>query len=219
MFFEKKVGKSKSQMADFLIGHRRYHTMNSWNRLTSYANCIKIGHLGLSREQASRAYEMLDVDFWHEIDWPIDEFTERHGGRYTIGQNGRSGGYLVLYRGEYYDPGYKSHCRACGQLNYQPVNGETGSCGRCGRMERVNLAAPLRWHRTLAPGIDGGPTREELLRLSAEELREKVDLVRDFDATCDVIRDAFIDLLDRCKVVEETVMVPKTVKRIECACA
>jgi len=43
------------------------------------------------------------------------------GGRYTIGSNGRSGGYLVLYQGEYYDPGYKSRCRACGQLNYQHV--------------------------------------------------------------------------------------------------
>ena len=48
-FFQKKVDRrSRSAMVDYLQGHERYNTMNSWNRLTSYANNIKIHRLGLS---------------------------------------------------------------------------------------------------------------------------------------------------------------------------
>ena len=34
-------------MTDFLRNYFRYHTMNSWNRSTSYACNLKITHLGL----------------------------------------------------------------------------------------------------------------------------------------------------------------------------
>jgi hypothetical protein len=206
-------------MIEFLSGHPRYRTMNSWNRTTSYANCIKVHKLGLSRDQYSRVWDILDTDYWDEIRYPIDDFTEETGGSYTIGTNGRSGGYLVLYRGEYYDPGYKSQCRACGQLNYQAVSGEVGQCGRCGKTERVNLARPLRWHRVTGRGIDDDMGREDLMEWSMSDLRDRVELVCRFDRACDEIRSAFIDLIDNCKVVEETVMVPKTVRRIACAAA
>jgi len=220
MFFEKKVDlRSKRAMVDFLCGHYRYYTMNSWNRTTSYANRIKIPYLGLTREQANRAYDILDTDYWDELEFVIDDFTSEMDGNYTIGVNGRSGGYLVLYKGEYYDPGYKSRCRACGQLNYQAVSGEVGQCGRCGKTERVNLARPLRWHRTTGRGIDDDLDADDLMDLSVSALRDKVELVCRFDRACDEIRSAFIDLIDNCKVVEETVMVPKTVRRIACAAA
>ncbi|PZP55883.1 MAG: hypothetical protein DI596_10970 [Azospira oryzae] len=218
MFFEKKIDlRSKQAMVAFLCGHHRYYTMNSWNRTTSYANRIKIPYLGLTQEQVSRAYDILDTDYWDELQFVIDDFTSEMDGNYTIGVNGRSGGYLVLYRGEYYDPGYKSRCRACGQLNYQAVSGEVGQCGRCGKMERVNFSKPLRWHRVLpGQGIDQGESFEDW---SMQQLRERVELVCRFDRACDEIRNAFIDLLDNCCVIEETVMVPKTVRRIVCAAA
>jgi hypothetical protein len=220
MFFEQKIDlHSKRAMVDFLSNHFRYSTMNSWNRTTSYANRVKIPYLGLTHEQASRAYDMLDTDYWDELQPIIDDFTSEMGGNYTIGVNGRSGGYLVLYRGEYYDPGYKSRCRACGQLNYQAVVGEVGQCGRCGKMERINLERPLRWHRALSGGIDDDLSRDEFMDWSMSDLRDRVELVCRFDRACDEVRDAFIYLLDNCKVVEETVMVPKTVRRIACAAA
>jgi hypothetical protein len=220
MFFEQKVDmRSKRAMVDFLASHFRYHTMNSWNKGTSYANCIKVHRLGLSRDQNSRVWDILDTDYWDEIRYPIDDFTEETSGSYTIGTNGRSGGYLVLYRGEYYDPGYKSRCRACGQLNYQAVCGEVGTCGRCNKVDRVNLHRPLRWHRVIGGGIDDELGRDDLMDLSVSDLRDKVDLVCRFDRACDEIREAFIDIADNCMVVEEAVMVPKTVRRILCATA
>ena len=121
-FYQKKVDRrSRSAMVDYLQGHERYDTMNSWNRLTSYANNIKIHNLGLSAEQSDKAYEMLDTDFWEDIRWPIDEFTASQGGAYTIGTNGRSGGYLVLYQSRLELTGHLSYCPSCGQRNFKKV--------------------------------------------------------------------------------------------------
>ena len=46
------------------------------------------------------------------------------------------------------------------------------------------------------------------------KLRERVDLVCDFDAVCDAIRSAFIDLLNDFEVVEETIQRPVKVKKL-----
>ena len=119
MFFETKVDmRSRKAMITFLTKHFRYDTMNSWNRSTSYAHCVKLNRLGLSKEQLDNAYEVLSTDFSDEISWPIQEFTREQNGCYTIGFNGRSSGYLVLYESRYEDTGHKSRCRSCGQLNF-----------------------------------------------------------------------------------------------------
>jgi hypothetical protein len=52
---------------------------------------------------------------------------------------------------------------------------------------------------------------------SMSRLRERVDLIVDFDRTCDLMRFEFIEMCLSCKVVEETIMVPKTVRRVVCA--
>ena len=97
-FFQKNVDRrSRAAMANFLKSHCRYDTMRSWNAMTSYAQNIKIHNLGLSFEQADIAYDMLETDYWNEIRQPIDTFISEHGQSYTIGTNGRSSGYLVLY--------------------------------------------------------------------------------------------------------------------------
>ena len=41
-YFSKQIDTDNRQaMAEFLANHFRYYTMNSWNRLTSYANNVK----------------------------------------------------------------------------------------------------------------------------------------------------------------------------------
>jgi hypothetical protein len=218
MFYEQKVDhRSREQMVEFLAGHFRYNTMNSWNRGASYANRVKIRHLGLTREQDSKAYDILNTNYWDELRYVIDDFTLAMDGHYSIGTNGRSGGYLVLYRGEYYDPGYKSRCRACGQLNYQHVSHEVGQCGLCGKMDRVNLVHSLRWHRTTGSGIDGDVDANEISAWSMSQLRDRVELVCRFDRACDEMRQAFISLIEDCMVVTETLMVPKTITRLCCS--
>ena len=237
MFFEKPLDKrSKKAMIDFVAGHYRYNTMNSWNRSTSYAQNIKLHKLGLTSEQLNAAYDMLQADFWDEIDQPIADFTSEMSGRYTIGTNGRSNGYLVLYNSKYELTGHKSHCRTCGQRNYRyvytpdataegvitaaviardyTIGNRCGACGAEGEYGRVNYTLPPK-RLSVYPGksID---QNEEFSEWSMSELRNHVELVRRFDQACDEIRGNFIELIGSCKVVEEVVMIPKTVKRIEC---
>jgi hypothetical protein len=122
VFFQKKVDRrSRAAMVDFLAGHFRYDTMNSWNGLTSYANNIKTHRLGLTPEQSNKADEMLGTDYWDEIRYPIDDFTRAQGDSYTIGTNGRSGGYLVLYQSRREQTGHLSYCPSCGQRNFKKV--------------------------------------------------------------------------------------------------
>lgn len=216
MFFEKKIDtRSKESVAKFLLDHYRYDTMSSWNRSTSYAHCVKVNRLGLTGSALDKAYEIISVDgYWGEISRPIREFENEMMGAYTIGANGRSSGYLVLFESEIYDPGYKSTCPECGQLNYQSVSQANHACGVCGA-ERKNLKAPLRWTRTKSSSIDQGMTMEDFMDMSFTGLKDRADLVQSFDRACDRVRNAFISAVEKYMVIEETVMVPTRVRRLE----
>lgn len=216
MFFEKKIDtRSKESVAKFLLDHYRYYTMSSVNRSTSYANCVKVNRLGLTGSALDKAFEFISVEgYWDEITWPIRDFEREMSGAYTIGTNGRSGGYLVLFESEIYDPGYKSTCPKCGQLNYQLVSPASHSCGVC-RADRRNLKAPLRWTRTKSSSIDQGMTMDDFMDMSLTGLKDRADLVLSFDRACDRVRNEFISAIEKYMVVEATVMVPTRVRRLE----
>lgn len=123
-FFYKSVDmRSRKALMAFLNGHFRYYTMGCNNPLTSYANQIKIHSLGLTASQVTAAYDLIasDENYWDALRDIIDDFTAAHGGHFTIGCNGRSGGYLVLYNSQYEQTGYRSYCRRCGARNYMAV--------------------------------------------------------------------------------------------------
>lgn len=117
MFFSKKIGKTKKEMMDFLMDHFFYNGQIAQN--------IKIHHLGLTREQESKALEMLNVPgFVEQVSGSeISDFAEEHIG-YTLSFDGRFGGQLVLAQRALLSTGYKSHCRSCGQRDYNTVIGE-----------------------------------------------------------------------------------------------
>ena len=83
---------------DFLKNHFRYYTLNSWNLGHSYAANVKLHNLNIPQELQDIAYEAISGE---SIFWNFEEFLENfkiaHPG-YSIGFNGRSGGYLVLYQ-------------------------------------------------------------------------------------------------------------------------
>lgn len=87
--------RSRACMAEFLASHFRYHVYNSWNNSTSYANCIKIHRLGLTRAQQDKAYDILETHYWPYLKHFLEDFAHENPG-YGIYVNGRSGGYLVL---------------------------------------------------------------------------------------------------------------------------
>ncbi len=115
--------RTKGEMAEYLNGHFRYHTLHSWNQMTSYAQNAKIYNLPWKkREDESRAYELFSTAQAAQITRNyLEDFTRQTNHHYSIIGNGRSGGYLVMVESERKDSGYKSECPECGQLNYRLV--------------------------------------------------------------------------------------------------
>ena len=224
--------RSQQSVLAFLSSHFRYDTMNSWNSSTSFAHCIKIRDLSLesdSRIQAfdrengygaadTAAYALLEInELWAEYgETEVAAFTEAMGSDYTIGSNGRSGGYLVLYNSYKKESEYKSQCRSCGQRNYQKVpdlnlTPNANSCGYChavGEKGRHNFKHPLVTLQTWP----GRPIGEDLDCLTFSQLKSLAKVVLAFDETCRQIRDNFIELVVSFQVEDEVIMVPKTVK-------
>lgn len=109
-------------MVAYLKGHCRYNTMNSWNRCTSYANCVKIHRLDLPAGLENRAYELLAVpDTFERTRDLMKQWSRGYDYEWQAGFNGRSDGYIVLYQGERKLSQYKSVCTTCGQRNYRRV--------------------------------------------------------------------------------------------------
>lgn len=106
MFYKKIDMRKRSEMIDFLTKHLRYDTMNSWNRMTSYANNVKVYRLGI--DNVTKAYDFLGAEceqYTWDVDDAIRDFETKTG--YTAGFNGRSNGYIVMYDTAYDDRGVK----------------------------------------------------------------------------------------------------------------
>jgi hypothetical protein len=87
-------------LREFLVEHPRYHTMHSWNRSTAYAQCVKLHWLPLTREQEMKASAIIECsEFWERVKELQDDFAAEHKFEWQTGFNGKSGGYIVLYRG------------------------------------------------------------------------------------------------------------------------
>lgn len=91
-----------------MVGKRiRYYTMNNWNRATAPAYNLKVYNVIPAKHQDT-IYEMMDLeDFWDDINYLIQNFDETNNHEWQAGFNGRSGGYLVLYRGGVHDNGQR----------------------------------------------------------------------------------------------------------------
>ena len=96
------------------------------------------------------------------------------------------------------------------------IGNRCGSCGGQGENGLVNYQSP---HMTVNVfshrSIDAERDYDEWTMTA---LRDRVQTVEAFDSACDAIRDQFIFMLQSCDVVEETIMVPKTVKHLNCSC-
>ena len=95
MFYKTGIDiTNDKQMFNFLKEHFDYPTMNSWNRLCSIANNVKLYRLGLSGNWAT-ALSLLETGGYEEINWMIQDWC-RERRNVEVYFNGRSGGYLVL---------------------------------------------------------------------------------------------------------------------------
>lgn len=206
--FHKKVDmRSRESMTSFLAGHERYNTMNSWNNATSYANCIKVHRLNLPPDVQEVMFDMLEhFDMRDVFEW----YAMENSYYFQAGQNGRSGGYIVMYTGGLKDSGYKSFCVYCGQRNYKTVEETNGcKCGRCGKDGRRNHTFNVSF--TDARGLDHHCDYDPE-DWTMDDLRSRVKEVQAFDEMCDCVVESFIDFCRTHKVEEQEILVPKTIR-------
>jgi hypothetical protein len=212
-FFKKVDMRSREAMVAFLSGHFRYDTMNSWNRATSYANCIKVHRLDLTREQLDKAWGMLDMpEVFDAIHWILQDWAAEREWRWQVGFNGRSGGYLVLYQGGMDCKIAKTaQCDVCGKLTWHKEDVPCTSKGCQGTLTVLDKPRP-QIVTYPGRGLDQGEDFEEW---SMDSLRERVKLVQEFDRLCDDVVAEFMRYCEEYVVVEKDIMVPKTVKVLE----
>ena len=216
MYYKEVDKHSRKAMTAFLKKHFRYHTMNSWNRSTSYANCIKLHNINKpSNIDNDIWWEMFQIAEWQEkMSDLLEDFSRKYNWQWQAGINGRSGGYVVLYRGGIKPSGYKSYCTHCGQKNYQAVpEGEVGTCGRCDEEARVNFEQTHMQVFTW-PGKDVD-MHEDFDEWTLGEIRERVELVQEFDKLCEVIVTEYIYICRNYRITKEEILVPKTIKVLE----
>ncbi len=83
----------------------RYYTMNSWNLSTAPAYNMKVRNVIPSKYQ-DKVYELMGAEgFYDGINMLCNEFDDEHNHEWQAAFNGRSGGYLVLYRGGKHENG------------------------------------------------------------------------------------------------------------------
>lgn len=199
----------KKIMIDYLRKHFRYNTENSWNNSTSYAANVKINRLDIPSELRDTAYDLIDSGLiYPPIRCRMEIFEMDEDYKYQVGFNGRSGGYIVMYRGGKKKSEYKRICLDCGQRNYKST---TTKCGKCGSEEMEDWEG---YDIFSNPGkdIDQGETFEEW---STEEVLERYRLVRRFDKMVEDCRKILIDYCKKYKVVEKQVPTTKTIKVLE----
>ena len=208
-FWESVDKRSRHAMVEFLTEHFRYWTGNSWNRSSSYACNLKIYGMGLDGETVDRLFDLIQVPaFFNRLQHLTHQFDEQHNYQWQAGWNGRSGGYLVLYQGEQKPSNYRSYCTNCGQRSYKSIT-ETGpKCGYCGEMARVDYDTPPMLVSTYPyRGVDDG---EQLEDWDLWALRERTELVQEFDQLADDIVTAGLYLARDFTVQEQIVYVPTT---------
>lgn len=173
------------EMIAYLRNHFRYSTMNSWNKVTSYARNVKIYRLGLSHEQEGKAYELLGVQgVFDTINQIMNDFAEKYGHQYQIMFNGRSDGYMVLVQGGERPSGYQSYCTECGQLNFKKVlpAAETPEDKLRNYIRSHNFWTPQTYPtnpEVMKLGISNRIVMEIALEIKAEHERNSIDYTED----------------------------------------
>lgn len=213
-FYRDVDRRSRKDMVDFLENHFRYDTMNSWNRSTSYANNVKIYGV-IPDTLQDKVYELQQVDgFYDDINDILSVWACENDFTYQAGFNGRSSGYIVMYEGyveaktifEFNDKTMNSY----GRRDYADGYGWL-SIEEAKRMGLYKKQIK-KIHSYPGRSIDMGADFSEW---DIGSLKNRVSLVQSFDKMCDDVVQCVIDMAETRNVVEETIMVPKTVKHIE----
>lgn len=159
---------SAKSMFNFINEHFQYWTMNSWNKLKSIANDVKLYNLGLNGDWGTALNFLVDESdcggLQSEIGYMIREWEKLHPG-YALGFNGRSDGYLVIYNKDLE-----------GRVNFRSILPD--------HLEGFDTYE--EWKESIKEPWYGS---RDAVGNYISELREYTELIRSFDRLCDDIRD------------------------------
>lgn len=207
-FYQNVDKRSRKTMVSFLKSHERYDTANSWNHSTSYAHNLKIYGLGLEAKLTNKLYDLIDTEEFHELlRQPMHDFAVAHNYQWQAAMNGRSGGYLVLYQGGAKKSEFHSYCMACGQKRFPPVVEGGSVC----KQSAVKDFPKIPMETFIYPWR-GTDMDEDFEDWEMWELRNRVELVQEFDQLADTIVHRAIDIAKNFSIETETVFVAKNRK-------
>lgn len=170
MFYKTGVDITKAKsMFNFINEHFQYWTMNSWNKLKSIANNVKLYNLNLDGDWCT-ALEYINDEhdiggLQSEISDLIWQWEHDHPG-YGLGFNGRSAGYLVIY----------NHDKKNGTVNFKSILPEC----------LQGFDSYEEWKESITePWYGSRDTVGNYISI----LQEYTELIRSFDKLCDEIRN------------------------------
>lgn len=178
----------RSKLIDVINSQFVYYTNNSWNKSVSYARNVKIHNIGIPREILDEAYNLTSKEWFYDQirNFEIDEFEARHDNRLTIGFNGRSSGYAVLYKMNLKALDYKSRCNHCGNPTWYTTE---IICPKCKVGTLKILKKPI-----IQKVVGGGVRIEDPYDSDDNDLVDMVCTLTDFNNTVDSMIDLTRDL-------------------------
>lgn len=168
MFYKKGVDITNAKsMFNFINNHFKYWTMNSWNQLKSIAHNVKLYNLDLDGDWATALEYLMDENDIGGLQDSIRDLIwcwEEEHPNYSLGFNGRSAGYLVMY----------NHNPDKNTVNYRSILPEC--------LQGYDTYED--WKNSIKDSIYHENVKDYL-----PMLKEYTELIRSFDTLCDELRN------------------------------
>lgn len=193
VFFTGLKEKTLEQKFQYIKNHYVYNVMNSWNRLQSIANNIKIYNLELTNEQIDKFFELISIDeelLYANLQFSIEDFEDITNT--NIFFNGRSNGYLVIV------PKFDQYNKRMHILDLFFD-------------DNIYDYDTLKEFKKESLDTAYGKDNEDI----NNNLEECYYLLKSFDLLCDLLREELIYMLNNAKIKEKTEVIEKNVKYIE----
>jgi hypothetical protein len=193
VFFTGLKEKTLEQKFQYIKNHYVYNVMNSWNRLQSIANNIKIYNLELTNEQIDKFFELISIDeelLYANLQFSIEDFEDITNT--NIFFNGRSNGYLVIV------PKFDQYNK---RMNILDLFFD----------DNIYDYDTLKEFKKESLDTAYGKDNEDI----NNNLEECYYLLKSFDLLCDLLREELIYMLNNAKIKEKTEVIEKNVKYIE----
>lgn len=193
VFFTGLKEKTLEQKFQYIKNHYVYNVMNSWNRLQSIANNIKIYNLELTNEQIDKFFELISIDeelLYANLQFSIEDFEDITNT--NIFFNGRSNGYLVIV------PKFDQYNK---RMNILDLFFD----------DNIYYYDTLKEFKKESLDTAYGKDNEDI----NNNLEECYYLLKSFDLLCDLLREELIYMLNNAKIKEKTEVIEKNVKYIE----